>query len=182
MATPPISRSTNGKIEGRPGTRRPRSSTPATSSPKRSRRGVKRWGVGAGGATSMGPRSREIGDPEPAQPDEKAAATVEKKPPTADTLLPTGLSGVAAVAALRHRRAPRGCSRGDVASIRGLTTPPHHPGGAPRRCHPSDRAALPAACSGDGEAGEGRGVKAARRRLGFPPGPPTWGRHGGGAP
>jgi hypothetical protein len=37
---------------------------------------------------------------------------------------------------------------------------------------------LPAACSGDDEAGEGRGVKEARRRLGFPPGPPTWGRRG----
>jgi hypothetical protein len=33
-------------------------------------------------------------------------------------------------------------------------------GKAPRCRHPSDRAALPAVCSGDGEAGEGRGVKA----------------------
>jgi hypothetical protein len=50
-----------------------RSSTPAASSPERSRRGVKHWGVGAGGATSMGPRSREekSGIQSPHNPTEK---------------------------------------------------------------------------------------------------------------
>jgi hypothetical protein len=175
MVTPPISRSTNDKIEGRPGTRRPRSSTPAASSPERSRRGVKRW------VLEQGVRRPWAPDPERRNRGPKARTARRKSDGNGRrrSLLPPTPCSQPATSRRRRGRGPSPSPSPTRLQLRRYRADPraHDATTPPGRSAPPSpsqrRAALPAACSGDSEAREERGVKAARRRLGFPLGPPT---------